>query len=307
MQRAQVDNLLMWGAAGALGLTAIVSAHRHRAQRSIPASLPAIRQVNRAAGALAACVLSDSAVEHYRGSFSNKSMLAPLISGLLSMAACSHASADQRPQPHLPRQAIHLLAALTGLLGTGFHLYNVGKRTGRFSWLNLFYAAPLGAPAALSMSGLLGLAAERLRGQRAGTFARIAGLPAGRLLAALSAAGIVGTAAEAGLLHLRGAYHNPAMYLPVSAPPVAAALLARAAASPSAPERLTRWRLRLTALLGFAGTGFHAYGISRSMGGWRNWTQNLLDGPPLPAPPSFAALSLSGLAALTLLRRSPHE
>ena len=40
--------------------------------------------------------------------------------------------------------------------------------------------------------------------------------------------------------------------------------------------------------------GLHAYGISRNMGGWRNWSQNLLNGPPLPAPPSFTGLALAG-------------
>ena len=37
------------------------------------------------------------------------------------------------------------------------------------------------------------------------------------------------------------------------------------------------------------------------MGGWRNWSQNVLNGPPMPAPPSFTGLALAGLAALGLL------
>jgi hypothetical protein len=47
---------------------------------------------------------------------------------------------------------------------------------------------------------------------------------------------------------------------------------------------------------------FHANGIARQMGGWRNWRQNVLSGPPLPAPPSFLALALAGRAALALVR-----
>ena len=39
------------------------------------------------------------------------------------------------------------------------------------------------------------------------------------------------------------------------------------------------------------------------MGGWRNWTQNVQNGPPLPAPPSFTGLALAGLAALDRLER----
>ena len=60
------------------------------------------------------------------------------------------------------------------------------------------------------------------------------------------------------------------------------------------------WLRRITAALGFVGVGFHARGVARNQGGWRNWSQNLLNGPPLPAPPSFSALALAGLAALRL-------
>jgi len=37
------------------------------------------------------------------------------------------------------------------------------------------------------------------------------------------------------------------------------------------------------------------------MGGWQNLSQNLFDGPPLPAPPAFTGLALAGLAALDLM------
>ena len=49
------------------------------------------------------------------------------------------------------------------------------------------------------------------------------------------------------------------------------------------------------------GTAFHAYGIHRNMGGWRNWSQMILQGPPLPAPPGFIGVALAGLGALDLL------
>ena len=38
------------------------------------------------------------------------------------------------------------------------------------------------------------------------------------------------------------------------------------------------------------------------MGGWKNWSQMLFQGPPLPAPPSFTGLAIAGLGALSLLR-----
>ena len=93
-------------------------------------------------------------------------------------------------------------------------------------------------------------------------------------------------------------------YLPALAPPVAATLLGVSALATTGqrPSRMARWWLKLTAVLGFVGVGFHAYGVSRNMGGWRNWKQNVVDGPPLPAPPSFTGLAWAGLAALGLLR-----
>jgi hypothetical protein len=39
------------------------------------------------------------------------------------------------------------------------------------------------------------------------------------------------------------------------------------------------------------------------MGGWRNWSQNILNGPPLPAPPAFTALAIAGLVALSLIEK----
>ncbi|WP_052233996.1 hypothetical protein [Massilia sp. WF1] len=58
--------------------------------------------------------------------------------------------------------------------------------------------------------------------------------------------------------------------------------------------------MNATAWLGVAGVALHARGVARQMGGWRNWSQNVLSGPPLPAPPSFSALALAGGAALEL-------
>jgi hypothetical protein len=258
----------------------------------------AARRTHLAAAILAASVLADSGVEHYRGSFRNPAMVAPLGAAALALAASLLGAADGGRRRRPGRDRVNALAAGVGFAGLGFHAYNVLKRPGRLSWHNLFYGAPAGAPAALVLAGLAGAIAEKVRrGART-----IAGAPSGRLLAALSALGLAGSAGEAGLLHFRGAFQNPAMVLPLTAPPVAAALLGAAAARPSRPlARLARAWLAVTAGLGVAGAGFHAFGVHRAMGGWGNWRQNLLDGPPLPAPPSFTGLALAGLAALSLM------
>jgi hypothetical protein len=268
----------------------------------------AARQLNLSSAVLAFSVLADSAVEHYRGSFQNRAMYTPLGVAALTLGASLLGAFDARPRRHSTRDVVYVAAALTGIVGLGFHAYNIGKRPGGLSWLNLFYAAPIGAPVALVLAGLLGRSAEsarRLGATRRRSASRVAG---GRVLAGISAAGLAGTAAEAALMHFRGAFHNPAMIAPVSVPPVAATLLGVAAVT--GHRKVSRWAsmwLKLTALLGFAGVGFHVYGVSRNMGGWRNWSQNLLNGPPLPAPPSFTGLALSGLAALGMMHGHPRE
>jgi hypothetical protein len=251
---------------------------------------------------LSLSVLLDSAMEHYRGSFKNPAMYTPLVVSALTLAADAHGRGDVRLVTHNFRRGVHIAAALTGLAGTGFHLYNILKRPGRLAWQNLFYGAPAAAPIAILLAGLLGTAAEELRNNPTGRAPRVLGRSAGRVLGVVSGVGLIGTAAEAALLHFRGAYQNPFMFAPVTIPPLAGALLLHTVADrPTRHSTLTKWWLRVTALLGFAGTGFHARGVHRNMGGWHNWRQNILNGPPLPAPPSFTGLALAGLAAVSLL------
>lgn len=264
----------------------------------------AARTLNRGAGLLALAVAMDSAAEHYRGDFQNKAMYTPLAVSTLSLLASSQGQQDPDPASSRLRNGIYLGTVLTGLAGTAFHFYNVTKRPGGFCWSNLFYAAPLGAPSALVLSGVLGYYSERLRAETQDVQPRVFGLPAGKAVAVMAALGLLGTTAEAGLLHFRGSFQNPAMYLPVTAPPIAAGLLAATTYAGPRHARLRWWSrlaLRFTTFMGLAGAGFHALGIARNFGGWRNWRQNLQAGPPLPAPPSFTGLALAGLAAHTLL------
>jgi hypothetical protein len=272
------------------------------------ATVKAAQRLNQSSALLAASVLLDSAVEHYRGSFENPAMVTPILTSAVALLASAHGLGDSRQSKHHPRNAVFWLTALTGIAGTGFHTYNVMKKPGGWSWNNLFYGGPLGAPAAIGLSGLFGLLAERVRDTPVTEDPRLLGRGAGRMLSAATALGLLGTTGEAGLLHFRGAFHNPAMVLPVTMPPLAAALMGKAALGDARRRRpFTRAWLGATAAMGVAGVGFHIYGVSRAMGGWRNWRQNMVDGPPIPAPPSFVALALAGLAALGLMRAHPDD
>jgi hypothetical protein len=268
------------------------------------ASLKASRLLNTAAATLAASVLTDSTAEHYRAGFHNRAMfIAPTVSAVTLATATAFACAPRR-QGVLPG-SVFGAAVVTGLVGFGFHLTNVSRRVGGWNSANVFHGAPIAAPLAITMAGLLGIAASRVARNNLSNDARVP--PCGKrrasvALGSLSALGLAGTSMEAGALHFRGAFQNPFMYAPVAIPPIAAVTLATAALTKSSrAHRAAGALLRLTSWLGLVGMGFHAWGVHRRMGGWDNWRQNLLAGPPLPAPPAFTGLALAGLAALELL------
>jgi hypothetical protein len=296
---ARAAGAIVLGLVGAAAIDLVLSntSAPRKPPRPIYRSTPS-RSLHAAAGLLSLSVLADSAVEHYRGSYKNPGMVTPLVASSLGAAAGAGGALGIGSPKR--RAGLYGLAGAVGLAGLGFHLVNLFRRPGGLSALNLFYAAPVGAPAALTLGGLIGLSAGAIEKTPPDQAPRLLGLPAGRVLAALTSLGLFGAVGEAALFHYRGAFQNPAMILPVSLPPVAALLTAEAAVLPGPAKPRTRVWLGLTALLGIGGAGFHAYGVSRAMGGWKNWTQNLVDGPPLPAPPSFSALALAGLAALSL-------
>ncbi|MEH3144040.1 MAG: hypothetical protein PGN34_01480 [Methylobacterium frigidaeris] len=296
--------LLTWFAAGrSKRLGPAPSEGRRYAPRGSAVTASAAQRLNHASSMLAASVLFDSGLEHYRGQFFNRAMYTPVIVSSVTLASSLHGAGDTDPGSSQVRHAAQALAGLTGLIGFCFHAYNVGKREGGYSLQNLFYAAPIGAPMALTLAGLLGLAAERVRDADPDK-PRLGGWPAGRMLALATAGMLVGTTLEAGLLHFRGAFQNPAMLVPVTLPPLAAALLVRAAGQPEGASQVgAKWGMWAVSSMGVGGVAFHAYGVARMMGGWDNWRQNLIDGPPLPAPPSFSGVALGGLAALELIER----
>jgi hypothetical protein len=256
------------------------------------------------AGLLAASVLADSAMEHYRGSYKKRAMFVAPVAAAVTLATAIATALSGRFSAC--KAALFGGAMATGLFGTGFHIRNILRRPGGLSFNNLFYRAPFGAPAALVLAGAAGIgavAADRA-GQRGPFFDSGQREGVGRCLGALTAAGLFGLTAEVGLLHFRGAFHNKLMYAPIIGVPLTGAALLAAVVDPTpARRRLAREALETTAALGLIGTGLHTYGVSRNMGGFWNWTQNLFQGPPIAAPPSLAGIALIGFSALDLLGR----
>lgn len=271
-----LGRLLVLASAGALLAAGVRRKHQHSRGDGLRTG----------AAILAGSVLLDSAMEHFRGGWHDRRMYAAPAAALVSLAASRRGGQGGRLG--------HAVALGTGLAGLFFHARSVIRRPGGVCWNNLFYAAPIGAPGALVVGGLLGLAGEHAA--RNGTSRGEA-----RALTGLIGAALWGETAEVWLLHLRGAYHNPFMYLPVVIPPLAGAALMGQALSPRPDPRHTRQLLRATSALGVLGTGFHIIGVQRNMGGWRNWRQTALAGPPVPAPISFTGLALAGGAALDRL------
>lgn len=302
--------LLTWFASGRskrLGPGPAAAQGHRRGPGGRPVTASAARRLNHASSMLAASVLFDSGLEHYRGRFFNRAMYTPILVSSVTLAASLHGAGDTDPGSSRVRHAAQALAGLTGLIGFGFHAYNVGKREGGYCFQNLFYAAPIGAPMALTLAGILGGIAEQVRDADPDE-PRLGGFPAGRSLALATAGMLAGTTLEAGLLHFRGAFQNPAMAVPVTLPPLAAGLLVHAATRPGgASGKRARIGMWAVSAMGVGGVAFHAYGVARMMGGWDNWRQNLIDGPPLPAPPSFSGVALGGLAALELLEHCRHR
>jgi hypothetical protein len=258
----------------------------------------AARLLDTASAILMAGVASDSTAEHYRAQFHNRAMfIAPVMSSI-GLSTAIGAASNPGGSRHA-RRFIFGASVLTGFAGLVFHLTNIAGRPGGWNSTSLFYGAPLAAPLGITMAGALGLAASHVA---TGTPDR----STSRVLGWLAAAGLVGTSAEATALHFRGAFHNPLMYAPVVLPPLAATALA-AASFGVGGFGIPRALLRATSLLGLGGTLLHAWGIHRRMGGWRNWSQNVLAGPPLPAPPAFTGLALAGLAALDLMKAARHH
>jgi hypothetical protein len=260
-------------------------------------NLRAAQALGAGAAILCVSVALDSAIEHYRGQFKDRAMFVGPTMALLGLGAAAYiAFRPERADERLPRIAL-LTVGATGLIGLGFHSYNILKRPGELDALNLFYGAPMGAPAALTLAGLYGIIAGEMLSNREYVRTRLPKYTAG-----LIAFSLLGTVAEAGFLHFRGAFQDPAMYAPVIIPPLAALSIGAAALTPRAAA-VAEPLLKATAVLGIAGPMFHAYGIHRNMGGWRNWTQMILQGPPLPAPPAFLGIAAAGLGILPLLRK----
>jgi hypothetical protein len=92
---------------------------------------------------------------HWTGNFFNPAMYIPVLLSPL-MALLHVASLGRVRLAQVLELPLSILAALVGLVGFGFHIANILRRPGGWSWQSLFYGPPLMAPLQLTAQGLLG-------------------------------------------------------------------------------------------------------------------------------------------------------
>lgn len=254
------------------------------------------------AAGLTLVLLIDALIGHYRSGFTRIVQFAPFITGGL-LILCAVGSAIF---PHIEwlvaslRIAAWLLMA-SGLIGFGFHHYfGMSKKPGGYKWVvhNLMYGAPQLAPLGLSDTGFLALlAAWGMRNDD-----RFTGMDFHPVLFGFVAVSLLGAILQASILHYRGAFNNPLMYAPLTAPLLAVLASTWLALSPESAlaRNILTVLLWLTFLIGFVGLGMHLRGQERQMGGLYLWRFNLMEGAPIAAPAFFSGLALTGLAAIYL-------
>ena len=265
--------------------------------------LDGFRWVALVAAVLTLLTLAEALTGHYRSGFPLRAQYAPFASGgLLIVAAVAAVAAPGAPWARTVLTAAGWLSVATGVIGAAYHhYYGIAEKAGGYKWLlhYLMYGAPQLAPLALTATGALAvIAANGMAGRSA-----VLGMELRSALLGTVAIAIAGAVAQAGVLHYRGAFNNPLMYVPFTAPLLAAAASAWFAVAPipRVGSALTPLFL-LTFVTGFVGVGMHLRGLDRQMGGLHVWLFNLLQGPPVWAPTMFSGFAVVGLAIVHLLR-----
>lgn len=246
-------------------------------------------------------LLADAFAGHYRSGFSFRVQFVPFLSGaLLIIAAVSALAYPFADWSNILLWVAGWIAVASGIIGFGFHhFYGIAKKPGGHDWLlhYLMYGAPQLAPLGLSATGVLAvISANGLAGET-----EFAGLDFRVALLGFVAVALLGAILQAAVLHYRGAFNNPVMFVPLTVPLITAFFSLWAALAPSGLSlTILTICLWLTLLTGFIGLGMHLRGFDRQMGGLYIAIFNWLEGPPAFAPGLFAGFAAVGLVAVYL-------
>jgi hypothetical protein len=123
-----------------------------------------------------------------------------------------------------------------------------------------------------------------------------------RMTCAATAVAAATLGAEIYFEHYRGSFGNKWMWSPVAASvPLTAAAVAGVFSKRAAKTALPAAGALVLAN-GLQGTYLHARGVGRKPGGWNNTLYNVVMGPPLFAPLSYAAVGALAILAAILRR-----
>jgi hypothetical protein len=107
----------------------------------------------------------ESGYNHWAGGYFNKVMYVPIV--LSPLLALAHLATLARVRlARAVEGPLSAVATVSGLVGFGFHVFNISRRSGGFSWQNFFYGPPAVAPLQLTGQGILGLLAALFDGKR---------------------------------------------------------------------------------------------------------------------------------------------
>lgn len=252
--------------------------------------------------ALTVLLVADAFAGHYRSGFVFRSQYAPFISGgLLIVTAISATVQPEAEWANLTLRVAGWLAIVSGVIGFVFHhYYGIVKKPGGYKWLfhYLMYGAPQLAPLALSLTGVLAVVAAHGLANKV----IFVGMSLRTALLIVVAIALAGATLQATILHYRGAFNNPLMFAPLSAPALAIIMSIGMIVVPNKVMfLLLAIVLWLTFLIGFVGLGMHLRGFGRQMGGLYLTMFNWLEGPPAFAPALFTGFAAVGLIAIYFL------
>ncbi|MGI8618783.1 MAG: hypothetical protein ACR2L6_06795 [Gemmatimonadaceae bacterium] len=260
--------------------------------------LTAIAAVN---ALIAAIIGYEAWIGHYRSGFVRaEQWIAPSLAAALFVAGTLAAAIPSYRPAAIVLEWAGLTGVAGGALGLAYHhWFGMVKAPGgyRLALHHSMYGAPPLAPLALSEAGALAfIVARELRGTWP-----VPGLSVVNALLIVSLIGLAGALAQTALLHYRGAFNTPYMYLPFGAPVLALIAGAWYLTQPGAASTgVFRGTLILTFLTGVIGLGLHLRGLDRQMAGLHVPLFNVLQGPPALAPAFISAVAAIALLALAL-------
>lgn len=282
----------------------------------------------------ASSVLSglEVAYEHYRGGYSRRIMVTPVIlSGALAIAGVAGFRNAMAARIVLP--LVSIITGADAVVGFYFHVRGIARKPGgwRLPMVNIVMGPPIFAPLLFATSAYLGVIASqlkrsddegghglpyaahaqhwaaRLRGQHEPIDAR-QDLREGRFQKHLAVATVVAagfSGFEAWYSHYKNNFRYRAQWTPV----VIAPLLMLVAGGAITRVRVAHtWLPAISAVAvidGSAGFFYHVRGVLRRPGGRSLLLYNIVYGPPIFAPLLFAASGFLGLLS-SLLRRKPE-